>query len=426
MLSKSDNELLTRVGPGTPMGAFFRRFWLPVLLPAEIPAPDCPPVRLRVLGEDLIAFRATNGEVGFIQNACPHRGASLFFGRNEDNGLRCVYHGWKFDCAGACVDMPSEPAESNFKTKVRATAYPARESGGAVWIYMGPERLRPELPQLEWTLVPPEQRFLRRWIHDVNYAQAFEGDIDTSHSAFLHRRFTDDSRNPRLWDTGPVISVKQTDYGFVYGGLRHSPDPDKYYWRLTQWMLPTYSLIPSTRYPRLGHCYVPIDDEHTSVLGYYFHAERPLTDDEIAVPMRGMNAVPRIDLETLKPIANRANDFLIDRAMQRDVNYTGILGVPEQDMAVTQSMGPIYNRSREHLGRSDLAIIYARRTLLRLAREVAAGKDPYAAYHGEVYRLRSLEALTPLPDLESVLEEYAPQLRAHVGPAEVPETSLGL
>jgi hypothetical protein len=169
---------------------------------------------------------------------------------------------------------------------------------------------------------------------------------------------------------------------------------------------------------------VPIDDEHTSVMGYYFHAERPLTSEEVSIPMRGMNAVPRIDLATLKPIANRGNDYLIDREMQRNVNYTGIQGVPEQDMAVTQSMGPIYSRDREHLGRSDLAIIYARRKLVRMAREVAAGRNPYAAYHGDVYRLRSLEALTPLPDLESVLEAYAPQLRANVGPAETTEAAV--
>ena len=296
---------------------------------------------------------------------------------------------------------------------------------GALWIYMVPSNLEPELPQLEWCLTPPSHRFLRRWIHKVNYAQAFEGDIDTSHSAFLHRRFTDDSRNPRLWDTGPLISVKETNYGFVYGGLRRSPEPDQFYWRLTQWMLPAYSLIPGTRYPRLGHCYVPIDDEHTSVLGYFFHAERPLTEEEASIPARGLNAVPRIDPNTLLPVANRGNDYLIDRAVQRTGNYTGIQGIPEQDMAVTQSMGRIYNRAREHLGRSDVAIIHARRMFLRLAGEVAEGKNPYAAYHGDVYRLRSLEVLSPKPDLESVLEDHAADLVARVGPSETPQISVG-
>src|SRR6476660_4485296 len=219
MLSATDNELMCRVGPETPMGKFLREYWIPALMPEELPSPDCPPIRLRLLNENLIGFRTTSGKVGIIQNACPHRGASMFFGRNEEDGLRCVYHGWKFDTTGACVDMPSEPAESNFKKKVRVQAYPGREWGGCVWIYMGPSELSPELPELEWAIAPPEHSFLRRWIHDVSYLQAFEGDIDTSHSAFLHRRVTDDNRNPRLWDTGPVITVKETDYGFVYGGL---------------------------------------------------------------------------------------------------------------------------------------------------------------------------------------------------------------
>src|SRR5688500_9834747 len=160
MLSKEENELLCRTGPGTPMGELFRRFWLPALLPSELPAPDCPPVRLRLLSEDLVAFRDTAGKVGILAANCPHRGASLFFGRNEENGLRCVYHGWKFDVAGNCVDMPNEPAESNFKHKIKATAYPAREFGGMIWIYMGPPDLQPELPQFESAMVPESDRWL--------------------------------------------------------------------------------------------------------------------------------------------------------------------------------------------------------------------------------------------------------------------------
>src|SRR5438874_11322987 len=149
MLSATDNELMCRVGPETPMGKFLREYWIPALMPEELPAPDCPPIRLRLLNENLIAFRTTSGEVGIIQNACPHRGASLFFGRNEEDGLRCVYHGWKFDIAGHCVDMPNEPAESNFKTRVRQLAYPCRERAGIVWTYLGAIELRPEPPYLE-------------------------------------------------------------------------------------------------------------------------------------------------------------------------------------------------------------------------------------------------------------------------------------
>src|SRR5579885_1952307 len=175
MLSQEENELITRVGPGTPMGAALRRYWLPALLVEELPAPDCPPVRVRLLGEDLVAFRDSMGQLGLLGAHCPHRGASLFFGRNEECGLRCVYHGWKFDVAGACVDMPSEPEESTFKERVRATAYPCVERGGVVWTYMGPPALQPPLPELEWALLPEPQRYASKRLQECNWLQAMEG-----------------------------------------------------------------------------------------------------------------------------------------------------------------------------------------------------------------------------------------------------------
>src|SRR5215510_2596920 len=181
MLTAEDNELLCRIGPGTAMGNLIRQYWIPALLPSELPTPDCPPMRLRLMGENLIAFRVTSGEVGFMANSCPHRGASMFFGRNEEEGLRCVYHGWKFDVTGACVDMPSEPAESNFKTKVHARAYPTQEVAGAVWAYMGPPELMPELPHYGWTQVPDNQVHFSRRIQECNYLQAIEGGIDSAH-----------------------------------------------------------------------------------------------------------------------------------------------------------------------------------------------------------------------------------------------------
>src|SRR5215211_4906340 len=190
MLSTQDNELLCRTGPGTAMGELFRRFWLPALLPSELPSPDCPPIRFRILGEDLVAFRDSAGRAGFVAQACPHRGASLFFGRNEENGLRCVYHGWKFDVSGACVDMPSEPAESNFKSKVSVTAYPSAERGGLVWIYMGPRNKQPALPDYQWCLQPgAENSRAQKWMQESNYTQALEGNIDSAHVSFLHRTF---------------------------------------------------------------------------------------------------------------------------------------------------------------------------------------------------------------------------------------------
>src|SRR3982751_776688 len=186
MLTREENELLTRVGPGTPMGNLLRRYWLPAMLAEEVPTPESPPIRVRLLGEDLVAFRDTYSQVGLIAANCPHRGASLFFGRNEEGGIRCVYHGWKFDTSGQCVDMPSEPAESNFKSKIKATAYPCREQGGLIWTYMGPLAEPPGLPELEFTLVPDEQRYISKRYQPTSFAQALEGEIDQSHVSFLH------------------------------------------------------------------------------------------------------------------------------------------------------------------------------------------------------------------------------------------------
>ena len=187
MLTKEENELITRVGPGTPMGELMRQYWMPAMMSAELPSPDCPPLRLRLLCENLIAFRTTSGKVGVVANACPHRGASLFYGRNEEEGLRCVYHGWKFDTDGNCVDMPSEPPESNFKEKVKAKTYATVERGGLIWVYMGPREVPPPLPDLEANLQPEGELSIGAFFSECNWVQSLEGDYDTVHLGFLHQ-----------------------------------------------------------------------------------------------------------------------------------------------------------------------------------------------------------------------------------------------
>src|ERR687886_3117384 len=245
MLSKQDNELITRVGPGTLMGTFMRQYWLPAILSTELPAADSDPLRVRLLGEDLIAFRDTNGTVGLIQENCPHRGASLFFGRNEECGLRCVYHGWKFDATGACIDMPSEPAESDFKNKVRVKAYPTAEVGGVVWIYMGPPEHQPSgPPQLPFTFVPEDERRQVKFLVEANWLQCLEGELDTVHVSFLHSTFADDGtgimnlvrEDGYTNDRHPRLFVLDTPYGFCYGG-RRAQRAGNYYWRVTQFLL---------------------------------------------------------------------------------------------------------------------------------------------------------------------------------------------
>ena len=419
MLSQADNELLTRTGPGTPMGELWRRFWLPALLPEELPEPDCPPVRLRLLGEDLVAFRDSTGKVGIVQENCPHRGASLFFGRNEESGLRCVYHGWKFDTAGGCTDMPNEPAESNFKHKIRVAAYPAAEWGSLIWVYMGPSHLAAELPQFEWCTVPASHRHVAKWVQWCNFAQGYEGDLDSSHVSFLHSWFkqadSPGAQQPRRGGAStaglaqqyrsPSLTVKETEYGLTYGARRKTDD-GQYYWRVTQFLLPDWSLIASGSFPRIGHTWIPRDDESIWVFYYNYDADQPLRPD-------AFTSIPRMVAGTLTPFATKANDYTVDRELQRTKNYTGIANTREQDMAVVEDQwGPIGQRPREHLGTTDAAIIRARRLLLRLARELRQGREPYAATHGEVYRVRGLDVLDDEAELGNVIAKYDAEIRA--------------
>jgi phenylpropionate dioxygenase-like ring-hydroxylating dioxygenase large terminal subunit len=410
MLKRSDIDLLTQTGPGTPMGEVFRRFWLPALLPDELPGPDCAPIRLTMLSEKLVAFRDTSGKVGFVAENCPHRGASMFFGRNEERGLRCVYHGWKFDTSGACVDMPNEPPESNFKHKVRITAYPAAEWGGVIWIYMGPAELQPEVPELEWGFVPDSHRVIVRWAQECNYAQAMEGDLDTTHVSFLHKSL-DGTTNATLRRKGvggkllinhgaPKLTARETDYGFCYGARRQADEG--YYWRLTQLMLPGYSIIPSvTKQPSSG-AWFPMDDHNSWGWRWSWSTEHPIPDEERA----SAGAPPTLIPGTIKTVANKHNDYQIDRELQRTKTFTGIWDFRAQDTMATESMGPIMNRTREHLGTADLAIIMYRRRMLRLANELQQGIEPYAATHGDSYRVRSLDTLDPAEHLDELLKNH--------------------
>src|SRR5215203_2265490 len=239
MLSREDSELLTRVGPGTPMGELMRRFWIPAALSEELSQRDGAPLRVRLLSENLVAYRDSTGSVGLVAENCPHRGASLFFGRNEEEGLRCVYHGWKFDASGACVDMPNEPPESNFKHKVKVTAYPCQERGGIIWTYMGRAAELPSLPDLEWNMVPESQVYLSKRVAQNNFMQSLEGEIDSSHSGFLHSLIEEESnydtmslhRRPnampdskgmyyKMKDRHPHFESLHMDYGVMIGARR--------------------------------------------------------------------------------------------------------------------------------------------------------------------------------------------------------------
>ena len=280
MLKVEDNELITRVGPGTPMGNFMREYWVPALLSSEVPAPDSDPLRVLLLDEQLIAFRDTNGKVGLLQNNCPHRGASLFFGRNEEAGLRCVYHGWKFAVDGTCLDMPNEPAESDFKHKVRAVAYPTTERGGIVWAYLGPRGTPPPLPDLEGNMQEDSGQFVRATQLPCNWLQILEGDIDTTHVGFLHYGgLKAEEQTPGSFSEYQLrvktahFEVIDTEGGAAYGAQRPA-GPDQVYWRIAQWCFPFYTFTPpgvlGTK--KGGNARVPMDDHHT--MSFFIHCTR--------------------------------------------------------------------------------------------------------------------------------------------------------
>ncbi|MDT7706933.1 MAG: phthalate 4,5-dioxygenase [Pseudonocardiales bacterium] len=433
MLSVEDNEMLTRVGAGTPMGELFRRFWLPALVTTEIPDHNGPPVRLRLLGEDLVAFRDSTGRVGIIGAQCPHRRAPLFFGRNEESGLRCAYHGWKFDVEGTCVDMPNEPPERQFKQRIKQVAYPAREQGGVVWVYMGPAAVMPDqVPQFEWVAAPEGHQFVARWLQRSNWCQGMEGEIDTSHISFLHSMnevYNPDAlvaQSPSVLekaklDGAPKLSLLETPYGFNYGSRRAYED--HYYWRVTRWLFPMYSLIPGTAHGGAGRAWVPVDDEHTYTFHYQCRDDRPFNEDEIAQFYKGGGFPPRAErrpyrlpdggiIDAWVPTANLDNDYLIDRDMQRDVNFTGIWGVNEQDRSLQEGMRPIVDRSKEHLGTADIAILSARRLLINMAKKLLQGVEPTAPHEPQNYNLRPLEVFDPQDDFRSILEKYDATLGA--------------
>jgi phenylpropionate dioxygenase-like ring-hydroxylating dioxygenase large terminal subunit len=409
MLSAQGNELLTRTGPGTPMGEYFRRFWIPVLLSQELPEPDCPPVRVKVMGEDLVAFRDTEGRVGLLDPRCPHRGANLFFGRNEACGIRCAYHGWKFDVDGRCVELPTLPAASRYREKVRVAAHPTREWGDFIWAYLGPPELEPMLPELEFALVPPSHRFVSKKLQQCNWAQSAEGGIDTAHFSFLHMSVaTSDAerdavisrssadRDRTRWmrdDPMPEFHVEPFDAGLAIGAARRA-DGDQRYWRISQYLLPNHGLAPNAfageNYH--GQTWVPITDELTWVYCYTWNPDRPLTEAERAKFRAGRSVHAEVDPRWV-PIRNRDNDYLIDRLDQKLRTFTGIRGVSEQDAAIQDSQGVIADRTREHLGPTDAAIIQFRRMMLAGARDLRAGVEPAAARLGALYTVRSGSAL---------------------------------
>ncbi len=397
MLSQEENELLTRVGPGTLMGNLLRRYWTPALLCGEVPESGGPPVRVRLFGENLVAFRDTSGQVGLLQENCPHRGASLYFGRNEDCALRCVYHGWAYDRDGNCVDMPSEPR--SFADRIKARAYPVHESGGVVWTYMGPRETMTPFRDFGTDLLAADAAMAAKQYSSCNFIQAMEGNLDSAHISFLHQfnaiddipddgsdrpGYPSNAYSMKIWrhDKSPRFEMSEEWYGYRYAAVRTTPKGHKHV-RINAFVYPFNTCVANVPYGSSQGIFVPIDD--TSCWRYLV-----TTHEQNRHGLGGPRffEVPQYPYDKMRgqqlpsgiiPRALTAeNDYCIDREAQRTVSFSGIADFVSQDLMVTESMGPVYDRTQEHLGTTDVALIRMRGMLLKAARDLAEGKGPPA------------------------------------------------
>ena len=413
MLTHEDNETLVRVGPGTPMGRLMRLHWIPFLRSSDVER-DGQPHRVRLLGEDLVAFRDSSGRVGLVDHACPHRGAPMVFARNEDDGLRCVYHGWKFGTDGRCQEMPAEPANSPMCSRMKITAYPVRERNGILWAYMGPEPdAAPALPDLEWNLVPEEQVAISIRVQECNWLQALEGEIDSAHAAILHGRVHEDgviNQWKQARDLAPTFECVPHEAGISIGS-RRKLDAEHQYIRVNQFLMPFYTLVPPfSQFPELsGHAWVPIDDEHTLCIMFSYHPTQPFYEKTRALfksGHRGRETGHASDgsFET-RPVTdpfpkywskyNRGNAYQFSHALQ-DTYNSGLPGLWVQDAAAQSGVAPIYDRSKEHLGTSDTGIARTRRMLLdTVSRLVKDGQRPASADKPQSLMWRAVSLTIP-------------------------------
>lgn len=402
MLKKEQNDFLTQTGPGSPMGDLFRRYWLPALLAEELAVPDCEPVRLQLLSEKMLAFRDTQGRLGVVDEFCAHRGVSLWFGRNEEGGIRCPYHGWKYDINGQCLDVPSEPAESGFCKKIKLKSYPLIERGGVIWIYMGPPELQPPLPEFEFATVPAVQSFTSKRLQASNWLQAFEGGIDSSHVSWLHSGSLNSDplfkgakgNQYNASDLRPVFDVVDAEGG-LYVGARRNAEDDQYYWRITPWIMPCFTMVPPRGdHPIHGHFWIPINDENNWAWSFDYHPTRALTDGEVQSMKDGKGIHVRYVPGTYLPLQNKDNDYLMDRAAQKSgVTYSGIEGIAMQDASLQESMGPIQDRTRENLTSTDNGLIMARHRLMKAAKALQDKGTPPPGIDPHVQRVRSVAIL---------------------------------
>jgi len=387
MITHEENDLLCRVENGAPMGQLMRRHWVPICLQEEVPEPDGTPVKARILGEDLVVFRDTDGHVGVLDEKCPHRRASLVFGRNEEGGLRCLYHGWKMDVAGNVLEMVSEPADSGFAEKVKHKAYPVKEWGGFVWAWMGEQDQMPEFVPPRWAPTAEARVSIAKVVLPCNWAQILEGAIDSAHSSSLHSsdmvpaRVHGAEATEKNWlrpstDKAPRLQVQHDKYGFRYAAIRrpifNAQTHD--YVRTTVFVAPWTVLIPPNNLYNVANVNVPVDDTHTCF--YFIGWGDPAQTPETETWRKFLGQSVGVDLDaSYRPLRNYENRFWQDRQAMKAGNFTGIKGIPNQDMAMWITMGAIADRSHDRLGASDLAIVEFRKQMIDAVRRFQAGEE---------------------------------------------------
>jgi phthalate 4,5-dioxygenase oxygenase subunit len=426
MLTAEENALLCKVEGDAPMGQMMRRYWIPACLSADLEI-DGQPRRIRLFGEDLVAFRDTSGKVGILDENCPHRGASLVLGRNEDCGVRCLYHGWKMSTDGTILETPPEPDELNFRKRIRATAYSTHEAGGFVWTYMGPPELQPRFPDFEFTHYPTENTLIMPSREECNWAQCLEGVLDSAHTNYLHSNgvrptnaaipmteYKPDATFDRPSNDGaPRIEAQNTAYGYRYAAIRKpSVDAEKNaYIRVTLFAAPFYALFPAPAGWIFGQAFVPIDDHHT--MFYFFQCKRAgaMDAEERLQHQRVSGLVPGVDVDAeYRKIRTPQNGWLQNRAaMRAGESFSGMTGINNEDIAVQESMGKLYDRTKERLGTSDVAVIRMRRIMLDSVRAFMSDGSTPVGLREEVAwsRLQAEERMIPLGENWRIVGAFA-------------------
>ncbi|MCO5396624.1 Rieske 2Fe-2S domain-containing protein [Ralstonia soli] len=430
MSTTNRTDTLSRVGPGTKVGALFRSVWLPALLSSQLREPGGSPVRLKLLGEELVAFRTKKGEVGITQANCAHRLAPLYYGRVEDDGIRCNYHGWLYNSRGQCLEMQNEP-DSAICSKVKIKAYPVVEKADIVWIYMG-EGEAPELPKFPWIDLPKSQRNATVWIQESNWLQGMEGELDSSHVSILHTNPATLATSPvhrpySAVDLTPKLYAKDTPIG-ILGVARRNAD-NQYYWRVSQFMVPAFSSIPSVDFPVGGRAFIPIDDYNTYTWDFNYYSKGDLPQDFLDYTGKGLAFPPESNYQSYRlntgtiidafvPVRTAENNYLINRDGGSLSSPSGIHGLNDQDRAMQEGMlategseGRIVDREKEFLVATDIAIVRARRRILNIVQsEESLEQFRQTIKDGTAYSVEPLDVLSQIEDVDGFVREYQTQL----------------